>query len=96
MELRERVHWFIKIRWAFVSLSLLGLAAAGFLDPRLPVLPLTLICIAAMVYNAAFAQVAGWLERLNKPDDRPFTIFAHVQFSFDLTAIFAAIFFQTE
>lgn len=91
-ELRERVYWFIKIRWAFASMSLLGLAAATFMDVRLPVFSLTLICIAALVYNAVFARIAGWLERRDPSDDRPYTIFAHVQFSFDLTAIFAAIF----
>ncbi|MEM5789195.1 MAG: hypothetical protein AAGU11_17915, partial [Syntrophobacteraceae bacterium] len=80
-ELRERVYWFIKIRWAFASMSLLGLAAATFMDVRLPVFSLTLICIAALVYNAVFARIAGWLERRDPSDDRPYTIFAHVQFS---------------
>ncbi|MBP8644962.1 MAG: GAF domain-containing sensor histidine kinase [Syntrophobacteraceae bacterium] len=86
-ELRERVLWVIKIRWVFAALALTGLALAASMGLRGPVFPLAGVCAAALVYNAAFAVVARWIERVDGLD----SILAHVQISFDLTAVFVAV-----
>lgn len=90
-ELRERVLWVIKIRWVFAALALTGLAVAASVGLKGPVLPLAGVCAAALVYNAAFAVIARWIERVDGLEVRPFSIFAHVQISFDLTAVFVAV-----
>jgi len=65
-ELRERVLWVIKIRWVFAALALTGLAVAASVGLKGPVLPLAGVCAAALVYNAAFAVIARWIERCGR------------------------------
>ncbi|MEW6750988.1 MAG: GAF domain-containing sensor histidine kinase [Candidatus Latescibacterota bacterium] len=55
-ELRERVAWFIRLRWLAVG----GIAAGAwgattFVVPRLPALPLYGVALAVAGYNAVFA-----------------------------------------
>jgi K+-sensing histidine kinase KdpD len=90
-ELRERVLWVIKIRWVFAALALTSLAIAASMGFQLSVFPLAGVCTAVLVYNAAFAWVARWLESFDKPDLRLFSIFTHVQISCDLTALFVTV-----
>ncbi|HOV87665.1 MAG TPA: GAF domain-containing sensor histidine kinase [Syntrophobacteraceae bacterium] len=90
-ELRERVLWAIKIRWVFAVLALAGLAVAAPMGLDLPVFPLAAVCAAVLLYNAAFARAARWIEGIDPSEVRPFTLFAHCQISCDLAAVFVAV-----
>jgi signal transduction histidine kinase len=92
-ELKERVSWFIRLRWVAAGLGL-GLSwSARFAGLDLPVGPLTGIFLLVILYNGVFYLVCRRLESFKPEDVRPFTIFAHIQISLDLLALFLVIFF---
>jgi len=92
-ELRERVFWFIKLRWIGITCGFLGNWTIFFLDPGLPVFPLTIIILAVLVYNIIFFLIWLRLKALKHYKVKPFTIFAHTQITFDLIAFFFFIYF---
>ena len=92
-ELIERVHWFIRVRWFAVGGAVAGASALTVLEPKFPVLPLTLIALGIFVYNLLFMAIGRRLDASNGQDVRPFTLFAHIQISLDLLALYAMIYF---
>jgi two-component sensor histidine kinase/uncharacterized protein YigA (DUF484 family) len=92
-ELIERVHWFIRVRWFAVGGAAAGAWALYLLEPKFPVLPLTLIAFAIFICNLIFRAVCRRLDASKGQDVRPFTRFAHIQISMDLLALYAMIYF---
>ena len=92
-ELKERIHWFIFLRWIAVGVALVAGWTARYIGFRIPVGPLGCILFFVLVYNVVFLLVAGRLEKSKSPEARPFVVFAHVQISVDLVALFAVFYF---
>jgi len=93
-ELIERVYWFIKLRWIAVVAALIGCWVAYVtLGKNLPILPLNLIVFLIFLYNCIFHVVWKRIETAATHDVQPFALFAHVQISFDLAALFVVIYF---
>jgi two-component sensor histidine kinase/uncharacterized protein YigA (DUF484 family) len=92
-ELIERVHWFIRVRWFAVGGAAAGAWALRFLEPKFPVLPLTLIALSIFIYNLIFRAACRRLDASKEQEVRPFTNFAHIQISADLLALYAMIYF---
>ena len=92
-ELMERVLWFIRIRWIAVGVAGAGTWIAYSLEPRFPVLPLSLIVLSIFLYNILFHLTWRRLQSLKSLEVRPFTLFANVQISSDLVALYLMIYF---
>ena len=92
-ELKERVLWFIKLRWFVVGVALAATWGAYLLGFPLPVVPPTAICLFVLQYNVIFFFAARRLESAQSAEMKPFTIFAHIQISLDLLALGAVIYF---
>jgi two-component sensor histidine kinase len=92
-ELMERVRWFIRIRWIAVGVAAAGTLAAYVQNPQFPVLPLGLIVLSVLLYNVFFHIAWRRLESVKSHDVRSFTVFAHVQISLDLLALYLMITF---
>lgn len=91
-ERRERVHWFIRIRWMAVAGALLGSWGGYLLEPELPILPLNIILLIIILYNIVFHFIWKRLSHFKPDAVRPFVIFAHTQISFDLLSLYSLIF----
>lgn len=92
-ELRERVYWFIKLRWAAAGAGLLGLGAAHLLGLGLPIRVLLAVVFFIILYNILFLFIGKRLESIKPTEVYPFEIFAHAQISLDLFSLFLLIFF---
>jgi hypothetical protein len=92
-ELKERVYWFIKLRWIAVGAALVGTWAASLFGLDLPLLPLTLILLAIILYNCVFLIIGKNLEAFRPDEVQPFNLFAHVQIALDLLALCFVIYF---
>ena len=92
-ELKERVYWFIRLRWLAGGGGLLGGAAVHFLGLALPALPLVLIALFILGYNLVFVWVGKRLDASPTAEARPFQVFVHGQISLDLLALFLLIYF---
>jgi len=92
-ELKERVSWFIQLRWVAGALGL-GLSwSARFAGLDLPIGPLTTIFLLVILYNGGLYLVSSRLESFKPQEVRPYTLFAHIQISLDLLALFLVICF---
>lgn len=92
-ELKERVYWFVKLRWLGVAAGLVCLAAAYHWNFDFPLLPLGGILLGVALYNLVFVQVGARLEALRAEEVRSFERFAHVQISMDLLALYLLVVF---
>lgn len=92
-ELTERVYWFIRLRWAAVGSALIATWVAFLLDPEFPVLAVTVILALILVYNILFLYLGKRLERKSELEIAPYNLFAHVQISADLLALYLVIYF---
>ena len=92
-ELRERVFWFIQLRWFVGGVALAATWGSHLVGLPLPFVPLTAICLFVLLYNTVFFFVERRLESAQSADMKPFTIFAHIQISLDLLALGAVIYF---
>jgi hypothetical protein len=92
-ELIERVHWFIRIRWIAAGGAAAGACALHFLEPKFPVFPIILIALCIFLYNLVFFVTCRRLDSSKVHEVRPFTLFAHVQISLDLLALYIMIYF---
>ena len=92
-ELIERVYWFIHIRWIAVGVAAGGGWFLHTLEPTFPVLPVTLVAAGMLLYNLVFLFSWHKLDVFKGQDTGPFLIFAHVQISLDLLALYVMIYF---
>jgi len=92
-ELIERVHWFIRVRWFAVGGAVAGAWALRLLEPKFPVLPVTLIALSILLYNLIFRAACRRLDASKGLEVKPFTAFAHIQISLDFLALYAMIYF---
>lgn len=90
-ELKERVYWFIKLRWAAAGAGLAGSWGLYLVDPNSPVWRLTAVALFIFLYNIVFLFVGRRLDKA-ETDIAQFQVFAHVQISADLAALFVFIF----
>lgn len=91
-ELRERVYWFIKLRWAAVCLGLIGLATAFFLNLKVPLGSLAAVIFFVLFCNVLFLFIGRRLEGYAPTDVGPFQVFAHIQISLDLFSLYLIVF----
>lgn len=92
-ELRERVFWFIKLRWAAIAFGLAGCWAIHLLGQSLPLLPLNLIFLGIAAYNGIFLAIGRKLGPFKPHDVGSFQVFAHAQITVDLLALYLVIYF---
>ena len=92
-ELKERVAWFIQLRWVAVAAAFLGTWAAFYLKPELPVFSLTVIIFFILFYNTIFYFIWLRLKHHKSYEVRAYAIFAHTQISLDLICLYLIIFF---
>jgi len=92
-ELKERVYWFIRLRWLAAGAGAVSLAGGHLLQLKLPFLPLSLIVLFIAAYNLVFVWAGRRLETSEAPEVRAFQVFAHAQISFDLLALYLLIYF---
>jgi len=90
-ELKERVFWFIKLRWAAVALALLGTLAAHLAHEPLNYRALLVTIGAVLLYNSILA-IAGRHLGAERAELRTFFAFAHCQICMDLGALFIVIY----
>ncbi|MFO8090565.1 MAG: GAF domain-containing sensor histidine kinase [Desulfatiglandaceae bacterium] len=92
-ELVERVYWFIRLRWIGALVGLAGGWIIYLFRQSMPMVPLSCILGAVLLYNAVFLHVWKQLRHRAHPGVKRFVVFAHIQISLDLLALFVAIFF---
>lgn len=90
-ELRERVYWFIQLRWIAAGASLVGSWCAYYLWPALPIFSLNFVILLIAGSNIVFLLVWRRLEAGAHRQLRPYTIFAHTQIICDFTALYVLI-----
>lgn len=89
-EFRERVFWFIHLRWAAVGPGLLGCWVAFLAGETLeyPALIAVLLCFAS--YNLIFLLLGNRMQVERRKVDS-FILFAHVQICLDLLSLFVIL-----
>lgn len=92
-ELKERVYWFIKLRWIALACAFCGSGVFFFFNPGSPVLPFTTVLLVILLYNILFCFIWLRLKSYKSYTIIPFEIFAHLQIVFDLAALFCLIYF---
>ena len=92
-ELRERVYWFIRLRWAALLFGLCGCGILYAVEHRIKVQPLVLTLGALGVCNYLYLAAGRRIEAVQTDDARPFELFANIQISLDLVGLFILIFF---
>jgi len=107
-ELIERLPWLIRLRWIAAGAGLGGCAAFYLFRQTLPPLPLALVFFVVLLYNLLFKFIWQYVPPFKYQNDLPlanlhffnarevqsFSIFAHVQISADLLALFLAIYYS--
>ncbi len=92
-ELKERVYWFIQLRWIAATAAFAGTWLIYSQWRILPVLALNLIIFFIFFYNIVFHLVWRRLEAGPHPKVEAFTLFAHTQVIFDFFALYLLIYF---
>jgi K+-sensing histidine kinase KdpD len=90
-ELIERVSWFIRLRWFAVAAALAGSQIAFLLEPRFPVVPITLLTAVILLYNVGFLLAWHRIKAKTPQSVTSFAVFAHVQITLDLAALYGMI-----
>ena len=82
----------IQLRWIVTGVALVAGWVGHFLDLKHPILSLTLLFLFVALNNAAFSLIWRRLMAHERPENRKFGVFAHVQISFDLLVLFCVIY----
>lgn len=107
-ELIERLPWLIRLRWIAAGAGVAGCAAVYFFRQTLLPLPLALVLFVVLLYNLLFMFIWHYIPPFNYKNDllltdshvfnvrevQSFSIFAHVQISADLLALFLVIYYS--
>jgi len=91
-ELRERVFWFIHLRWIAVGLGLLGCWAAFLAGEPLDFTAFIAVLLSIACYNMIFLLLGSRMQ-VETREVGSFIIFAHVQICLDLLALFLILHF---
>lgn len=92
-ELRERVYWFIQLRWIAAAAALAGTWLLYSQWRMLPVLALNLIIFFIFFYNLLFHFIWRRMQAALRPRAGAFTLFAHTQMILDFFALYLLIYF---
>ena len=92
-ELKERVYWFINLRWIALAGAFCTSGVFVFFNPGSPVLPFIMVLLIVLLYNIVFFFIWLRLKSHKTGTIIPFEIFAHLQIVFDLVALFCLIYF---
>ncbi|MBN1934705.1 MAG: hypothetical protein JW934_08560 [Anaerolineae bacterium] len=89
LEINERIHWLLRLRWLTVLFVLIAtLAANAVLPETLPVAALLITATAIALYNGILFLYVRFLERRAGDTYRQFTAVAHAQKILDLITLF--------
>jgi K+-sensing histidine kinase KdpD len=91
-ELRERVFWFIHLRWAAVGVGLLGCWVAFLAGELLEFQALVAILLGIACYNMIFLFLGAHMQAETR-NVGSFILFAHVQICLDLLALLLVLHF---
>ena len=92
-ELRERVYWFIRLRWMAAGTALIASWLAYYQWRALPVITLNLIIFFIILCNTVFHLIWRWLQADEHRQVRSYAIFAHTQIICDFLALYLLIYF---
>jgi len=92
-ELRERVSWFIQLRWVAAGAALTGSWLVYYQWRTLPITALNLIVFFVIIYNIVFHLIWRRLEAREHRQIRSYTIFAHTQIICDFIALYLLIYY---
>ena len=92
-ELRERVYWFIQLRWIAAGVALIGSWLLYYQWQTMPVVVLNLIIFFVIFYNIVFLSIWRRLEASKHRLLRFYTIFAHTQIICDFIALYLLIYY---
>jgi len=92
-ELRERVSWFIRLRWVAAGAALIGSWLVYYHWRTLPITALNLIIFWVIFYNIVFHRIRRRLEAGKHRQVRSYTIFAHTQIICDFIALYVLIYY---
>ena len=92
-ELRERVYWFIQLRWVAAGAALIGSWLVYYQWRTLPVITLNLIIFFVILYNIVFHLIWRRLEASKHRQIKSYTIFAHTQIVCDFIALYLLIYY---
>lgn len=91
-ELRERVSWFIQLRWMAAGGAFIGSWAAYYQWRALPITALNLVVLFIVSTNLAFLFVRRRLEAGQSPPLNAYSVFAHIQIICDFIALYGLIY----
>lgn len=92
-ELRERLLWFINLRWIVAGLASIGVVFARALGQQIAFTPIIIVIGVVYLYNIFFFFVWRRLELIKPQQTGHFNFFAHAQISLDLLALYSIIYF---
>ncbi len=87
--LSQRVRWFIRLRWAVPPVLAVATLAGHAVGLRLPVVPLLLIALFVLLYNAGFQLSALGRREYDDADPAPLHRFTYGQMALDYGAMLA-------
>jgi len=92
-ELRERVYWFIQLRWVAAGAALVGSWLVYYQWRTLPITALNRIIFFVIIYNIVFHLIWRRVEASKHRQVRFYTIFAHTQIICDFIALYLLIYY---
>lgn len=92
-ELSERVGWLILLRWAAVTLAMVGTLSGYLLGLAVPLRPIITVLVSICLYNIVFFVLSRRLQRISPDHEVPFELCAHAQILCDLSALFVLMYY---
>ena len=92
-ELKERVYWFIQLRWIAAGTVLVVSWLVYYRWRTLPIMTLNLIVFGVMLYNIVFHLIWQRLAASHPGQLTSITIFTHTQIVCDFLALYLLIYF---
>ena len=92
-ELRERIPWFIRLRWIAAGTLFAGTWLVYLQWRTLPVIAVNLIIFLIIAYNILFQRISRRLELDKHRQTKSYIRFAHTQIICDFLALYLLIYF---